>query len=531
MNYQVGGSLAQDAPSYGVRQADQAFYQALKASEFCYVLNSRQMGKSSLRVRVMGRLQSEGIACSVIDITAIGSRGITAAEWYWGVARRVARAYLPALDLRRWWHDRDCASPVDRLSELIEEILQAVAGPIVIFIDEIDSILNLDFKDDFFALIRTCYNQRAENPVYRRLTFALLGVATPTDLIQDKSRTPFNIGRSIELRGLQLHEAEPLAQGLNAENPIALLQSILDWTGGQPFLTQKVCQLLQTEAPIAAGQEAAQVAAVVRSRLLDNWEGQDEPEHLRTIQNRLRQQDDRQGQLLGLYQQVLQQGTIPAIARREQIQLRLSGLVVEDRGKLRSHNRIYATVFDERWAAQTLAELRPYAVAIARWLQSNGQDESRLLRGSALEEAQRWAIDKHLSEQDVRFLSASEQAEKRIMVEEAHILTQANRTANRRLRWTGGLLGLAIAIAIGAGLVASRSGLNASRAMARQRVAEEKMRVARVQANQAQQREQAALKNLQSARSQLPQPAKCPPKHTASGTPASAGANPGESGD
>lgn len=509
--YKVGGSLDRDAPSYGVRQADEDFYQALKVGEFCYVLNSRQMGKSSLRVRTVARLEAEGIACSQIDITSIGSREIRASEWYWGVVRRLARSFKMSIDLKTWWQERAEASPVDRLSQFIEEVLLVeVQSSIAIFIDEIDSILNLDFKDDFFALIRTCYNQRAENPEYRRLTFALLGVATPSDLIQDKSRTPFNIGRSIDLRGLQLHEAEPLAQGLQgkAEDAIAVLKSILDWTGGQPFLTQKICQFVQSETDwISAGQEAERVRSLVQSRVIENWEGQDEPEHLRTIQNRVTRENDRKGQLLGLYQQVLEQGAIPATASEEQIQLRLSGLVVEDQGRLRSHNQIYAAVFDQAWAERILAELRPYAEAIAIWIKSGGQDDSRLLRGKALEEAQQWAVDKRLGEQDNRFLSASEQAEKRVMIEENQILSEANDKVKKRLMLATGLLSITIAGSVISGIWAGNEVNQAKdKAVVAQQlrtIAETNTKEAEVKTNNALSQEKAAKEKEKEAKAGL----------------------------
>jgi pSer/pThr/pTyr-binding forkhead associated (FHA) protein len=359
--FQVGGSLPANTSLYVSRQADQDFYDGLRAGEFCYVLNSRQMGKSSLRVQTMQRLQAEGFACAAIDLTQIGSQHITPEQWYAGIIRTLVMGFgLPQqINLRNWWRDRDHLSPVQRLSEFLEEILlPSVPQKLIIFVDEIDSILSLSFSvSDFFALIRDCYNRRADKTAYRRLTFALLGVATPSDLIPDKRHTPFNIGRAIELKGFQLREAQPLLQGLTdkVENPQAVLKAVLDWTGGQPFLTQKLCQFIaKSPIIIPQGQEIHWVNRMVQLHILDNWESQDEPEHLRTIRDRLLLDEQRTVQLLTIYQQIIQQGEIPANDSPRQMELRLSGLVVERGGKLRVCNRIYAGIFNQQWVNTAL---------------------------------------------------------------------------------------------------------------------------------------------------------------------------------
>jgi tetratricopeptide (TPR) repeat protein len=368
--YVTGGTLRRDAPSYVARRADEGLYEGLVAGRFCYVLTSRQMGKSSLMVRTAARLRASGAAVAVLDLTAIG-QNLTPEQWYDGLLGRIGQQLDLEDELEEFWLDNERLGALQRWTRAVREVvLEKVKKPIVLFVDEIDAVRSLPFAtDEFFAALREFHNRRTEDAELQRLTLCLLGVATPSDLIKDARTTPFNVGQRIELTDFNEDEARPLAAGLGREEKLGttLLRRVLYWTGGHPYLTQRLCQAAAEDDSI---NSTAGVDRLCEELFLSN-RARERDDNLLFVRERLLRGETDRVALLDLYARVRAGRPVPDDETDPLVNaLRLSGIARAERGRLRVRNRIYEHVFDRNWIVGNMpdAELQRQRAAYRRGL-------------------------------------------------------------------------------------------------------------------------------------------------------------------
>jgi WD40 repeat protein len=365
--YVAGGTMRPDALSYVCRNADEELYTGLMENEFCHVLTARQMGKSSLMLRTAARLREAGVGVAALDLTGIGTN-LSPEQWYSGLIVQLGDRLDLEDELLEFWTNNTSFGPMQRwIGAIRKVILPLHPGRLAIFVDEIDAVASLSFSaDEFFSGIRECYNLRNEDADMNHLTFCLLGVASPFELIRDTRTTPFNVGRRIALTDFTEEEALPLAAGLG-RSPIvnrALLNRILYWTNGHPYLTQRLCKVVSehhTDRVHGIDESIEEMFFSKRAQTYDD--------NLVFVRERLLRSGVDVVDLLNFYSRVWRGKRVADDDSHALINiLRLSGITRAENGWLYVRNRIYERVFNDEWVKANLpgAEIRRQRAAFRR---------------------------------------------------------------------------------------------------------------------------------------------------------------------
>ncbi len=372
---QVGGNLNPRKHVYIVRQdVEDKVFDLLSQGEYCNILSPRQVGKSSLMNNLILRLREQSVRTVSLDIASELGSISDSNTWYQGLLGKIVRDLCIQMHLKEWWAEQ-YGTPNQKLVRFFLDIVlggdtkfQNANTAIVIFIDEIDATLKLPYTDDFFVALRGMYNSRATESVFEQLTFCLIGVAGVNELIKDRRTTPYNIGHTVVLRDIDPAQGDDFSGLLkflhkDAQQAKALLDTVLEWTSGHPYLTLSLCQ----KAAVLADTKTLEQYIQDTYSNLDSLKGD---AHFTHIANFLENRVTNPLASLKLYQQVLSGNCPGDKATSHHIQLKLSGLVVCNQdGCLESRNRIYKQLFNLEWINQTKPKhaqkhLRRFAIAV-----------------------------------------------------------------------------------------------------------------------------------------------------------------------
>lgn len=376
-----GGGLDQEASTYVERPIDRELCKALKSSArhhlVCAILAPRQMGKTSLMTRTAHRLTLEKSAiCVRVNLQGFGTLDSESALWF-NLLRRICQnlknsTLLAKLD--QVWPQNNLVQPSHRFLEFLKDlVLPSLASKLVVFLDEIQCLVQWGLQDEVMGVFRSLIEE--QESVLDKLAFVLVGVAKPSDLLKSSTTTVWNVGTSLTITGLT-GDCEPLLEGLRdvCSDPATVMTHILRWTRGQPFLTQWVCQEVRNASrKVTEKEPALLVKQVVTDKIVTNWRQQDKQNHLHTIDHWFKRSSGHQNEPLGriklaalsLYRQLLQQQPVDFWGTDHQWDLLTSGLVVNEISQLRVTNPIYQSVFDLAWVERKEQHLKAQGVKMA----------------------------------------------------------------------------------------------------------------------------------------------------------------------
>jgi subtilisin-like proprotein convertase family protein/WD40 repeat protein len=361
----VGGPVQPERSCYVERGADRAVEAAVRERRLCYVLGPRAIGKTSLLLRAARTLRRAGFMVSVLDVRRIveHSDAAQADSALRALAAQIGADLALGIDVDAWWTARHARMGENRLAEFFwEVVLTNTTAPIALLIDDIDAVLDSAIGAEFLAAVSACYACRDSEPDFARLNFVIAGCTTKRGLTSGARDALLAEAEVIEPADFSADEAYRLAVAFGGEPALAqaLLDRICVWTGGHPYMTQRVARGVARK-----GGRLEDVEKVVGEQLLTPEAADAEPllRHMRALlaePSRVARRASRTLERVASGAK-LKAPADPAVADR----LSLSGAVrVDVDRRLTVRNRIVKELVSSRWL-KGARSTRRWAVAAA----------------------------------------------------------------------------------------------------------------------------------------------------------------------
>ncbi len=332
--FYTGGAVPPDYPCYIERIADREAARILRNDGIVYTMAPRQMGKTSLLMRLEARLKLDGWSCCRIDLATF--KGLSQQKWFRQLAHRIVRACGMDAQLAGIEDQQDFR---DSLLDTIGLAKPGSKVKLALLLDEVEGLLGLEHSDEFLMTLRDLYQNRHDYPGQLALVFT--GAVDPNALVKDPTISPFNVAHEVILTDFSADECETLTLklgdlGVPMEKNVH--QHIYSWTSGQPYLTQRLCEVVETwiGSRNLVAVSPSTIDDAVRQGLLNPEHEDKNIKHVKSSVARLSSRASALWLRLRSGQSVL--STEPGYYA-----LYLTGAAVRDpEGQVRIRNRIYA---------------------------------------------------------------------------------------------------------------------------------------------------------------------------------------------
>ncbi|MCP9493905.1 MAG: AAA-like domain-containing protein [Pyrinomonadaceae bacterium MAG19_C2-C3] len=247
------GTMNAQSAFYVARPCDAIALNAIRQQGVTITIKGpRQVGKSSLLRRVKEAAISNGKSIVFVDFQQIDRAVLKNADLFFRQFCQLITYRLKIPDRVAEYWDIPLGNSF-RTSLYFEQcVLPALNAPLVLAMDEVDTIFDSDFRSDFFSMLRSWHNSRADFDIWKQLDLALITSTEPYQFIADLNQSPFNVGEVLEPEDFSpkhIKELNRLHGSPFDERGEAELTRLLN---GHPYLVRRALYLVANERLTAA---------------------------------------------------------------------------------------------------------------------------------------------------------------------------------------------------------------------------------------------------------------------------------------
>ncbi|MBF2085460.1 AAA-like domain-containing protein [Thermoleptolyngbya sp. C42_A2020_037] len=251
---ELGGQVPLDSPFYVYRPPiEERCYEAIaKPGALIRVKAPRQMGKSSLTIRIFDYVEKQGYRTVWLNLQRAGEQSLWSLDSFlrW-ICDRTSRSLRLPNQVEEYW--QGISGSMDKCTDYFElYLLEEISAPLAICLDEVDEVFKYPtIASDFLGLLRSWHEESKINPVWRNFRLVLTHseeVYVPLNINQ----SPFNVGVSITLPPFTHAQLADLAQRHGLHWSYAEVELLMDMVGGHPYLTRVALQqIMRGEVTLA----------------------------------------------------------------------------------------------------------------------------------------------------------------------------------------------------------------------------------------------------------------------------------------